>query len=70
MDEARAVLDRLGRIEELERAGAPAGELLDELRALIGEAETWVRREGPGAEDARDAVDRAQAALEEVHQPA
>ena len=44
MDEARAVLDRLGRIDALERAGAPAGELLDELRALVQEAELWARR--------------------------
>jgi broad specificity phosphatase PhoE len=68
MDEARAVLERLGRIDALERDGAPAGELLDELRELVREAEAWARREGPGAQDALDAIDRAQAALEEVHQ--
>jgi hypothetical protein len=45
MDEARAVLDRLGRIEALERDAAPAGELLDELRDLLREAETWLRAE-------------------------
>ena len=45
MDEARAVLERLDRIEELGRAGAPAHELLGELRALVREAETWARRE-------------------------
>jgi hypothetical protein len=67
MDEARAVLERLGRIDALERAGAPAGELLDELRALVGEAEVWARREDSGR--ALDAVDRARTALEEVHQP-
>ena len=39
MDEARAVLRRLDRIEAL------AGELLDELRALVREAETWLRTE-------------------------
>lgn len=68
MDEARAVLERLGRIDALEREGAPAGELLDELRELVREAEVWARREGPGAEEAIDAIDRAQSALEEVHQ--
>jgi hypothetical protein len=69
MDEARAVLERLGRIEALERRGAPAPELLDELRALVVEAERWVRREGDGAEEAMGAVERSRAALEAVHQP-
>jgi hypothetical protein len=45
MDEARAVLYRLDRIEALDRDAAPAGELLDELRGLLQEAETWLRAE-------------------------
>jgi hypothetical protein len=45
MDEARAVLDRLERIEALDRDAAPAGELLDELRSLLREAETWLHAE-------------------------
>jgi hypothetical protein len=45
MEEAEAVLARLDRIEALERAGSPAAELLGELRALVGEAEAWARRE-------------------------
>ena len=45
MDEARAVLDRLDRIEALDRGAAPPGELLDELRDLLREAETWLRTE-------------------------
>jgi hypothetical protein len=45
MDEARAVLDRLDRIEALDRDAAPADELLDELRGLLREAETWLRTE-------------------------
>ncbi|HET8651349.1 MAG TPA: hypothetical protein VFM13_02135 [Gaiellaceae bacterium] len=45
MDEARAVLRRLHRIDALDRADAPAGELLDELRALVRDAETWLRAE-------------------------
>lgn len=45
MDEARAVLDRLDRIESLDRGAAPAGELLEELRDLLREAETWLRAE-------------------------
>jgi hypothetical protein len=46
VEEAHAVLERLNRIEELDRRGAPAPELLQELRALVGEAERWARREG------------------------
>ena len=45
MDEARAVLRRLDRIEALDRGEAPAGELLDELRALVREGEAWLRAE-------------------------
>ena len=45
MDEARAVLERLERIESLERVGAPPDELLAELRLLVREAEVWARRE-------------------------
>jgi hypothetical protein len=52
MDEARAVLARLDRIEALEREGAPPGVLLEELRGLVQEAEAWARLEG----DARAAV--------------
>jgi len=45
MDEARAVLARLERIETLERTGASPEALLAELRALVHEAEVWARRE-------------------------
>jgi hypothetical protein len=61
MDEARAVLARLDRIEELEREGAPPGVLLEELRGLVQAAEVWVRVEGD--ERARLAVERCDAAL-------
>lgn len=54
MDEARAVLGRLERIEELERGGAAAPELLGELRTLVLEAEAWARVDGD--ERARTAV--------------
>jgi hypothetical protein len=46
MDEARAVLERLDRIERLDRAGAPAAELLGQLRELVREAEAWAARDG------------------------
>jgi len=46
MEEARAVLERLERIEALDRAGAGSPELLVELRALLEEAVAWSRTEG------------------------
>jgi hypothetical protein len=61
MDEARAVLARLDRIEELEREGAPPGVLLEELRGLVQAAETWAKLEGD--ERARTAVEHCDAAL-------
>jgi hypothetical protein len=61
MDEARAVLQRLERIESLDRAGAPAADLLVELRALVREAEAWSRVEGGDA--GGDAVERLRSAL-------
>lgn len=45
MDDSDRVLRRLERIERL-RATAPAATLLDELRALLPEAEAWARAEG------------------------
>ena len=61
MDDARAVLARLDRIEALEREGAPPGALLEELRGLVQEAEAWARNEG--GERAREAVKKCAAAL-------
>jgi hypothetical protein len=49
MDESHAILERLERIEELDRAGAGPGDLVDELRALLVEAEAWSRQEGGDA---------------------
>ncbi len=46
MDEARAVLQRLERIEALEREGASPAALLAEMQALVREAEAWARLEG------------------------
>ena len=46
MDEAQSVLERLERIRALDGAGASPGELLDELRELLAEAEAWVGAEG------------------------
>jgi hypothetical protein len=57
MDEARAVLARLDRIEQLERARADPRVLLAELRELVTEAEAWARRErDPQAEAAAQSL--------------
>ena len=45
MEEARAVLARLERIEALEREGAGVPSLLAELRELVREAGEWAERE-------------------------
>jgi hypothetical protein len=53
MEEARAVLARLDRIETLDREHAEPGVLLGELRELVQEVEIWAKRERhPGAEAA------------------
>ncbi|MGH3132387.1 MAG: hypothetical protein ACRDNY_01345 [Gaiellaceae bacterium] len=62
MEEARSVLERLGRIESLDRAGARRPELIAELRALLLEAEAWAKVEGGDAGE--DAVDGLRAALQ------
>jgi hypothetical protein len=63
MDEALRVMDRLARIEALERNGCAADLLLGEVRALLHEAEAWVRAEPGGTERAAEALDRSRAAL-------
>ena len=65
MDEARAVLRRLERIEALEREGAPPRSLLAEVHALVEEAEAWIAAEGSDADGAVEALDRCRAALME-----
>lgn len=52
------MLARLERIEALERAGSPASVLLDEVRALLAEAEDWVRAEPGGTDQAARALER------------
>jgi hypothetical protein len=62
MEEARRVLARLARIEQLEREHAPADQLLGELQELVREAEAWVRVE-PGADAGAEAVERCRVAV-------
>jgi hypothetical protein len=60
---SRQVLDRLARIDALDRSGAAPADLLTELRSLVAEAEVWARTEGGAA--AGEAVDRIRSALSE-----
>jgi hypothetical protein len=69
MEEARAVLERLDRIERLDQEGATPAALLNELRALVADAERWARREGRGTTRARLAVDRCRRTLAEGGAP-
>jgi len=62
MEEARRVLERLARIKQLEREHAPADQLLDQLRELVQEAETWLRAE-PEPAGAVAALAQCRAAL-------
>jgi len=61
MEEARRVIERLERIEALDRSTASPQQLLDEVRGLLRDAEAWVRVEGGDAAD--DAVIRLREAL-------
>jgi hypothetical protein len=63
MDEARAVLRRLRRIDALERKRAPVGSMLTEVRALLSEAEAWVGAEGVGTDGAEEALERCRRSL-------
>ena len=64
MDEARRVLERLERIRLLEREGVHPRHVLAEVRALLGEAEEWMRAERT-AGVAAHAVERCRRTLEE-----
>ena len=60
MDEARAVLVRLERIEGLDRESAHPSLLFAELRELVREAEEWARVDGD---------ERAEEAVAALHFP-
>jgi len=58
VEEARRVIERLDRIETLKQAGAPAEELLGEVRALLRDGEAWLASEPGATKRAREALDR------------
>jgi hypothetical protein len=62
VDQARAVLDRLERIDALKHGDAPAGVLLNEVRSLLAEAEAWIEADRAG-EQAEAALERCRAAI-------
>jgi hypothetical protein len=64
MDEARRVIARLERIDELRRSGARAADLLAEVRALLVDGERWLAAERPeGLDAARLALERCRPQL-------
>ena len=69
MDEARKVIERLERIDELRGRGALPRELLGEIRGLLREGEEWLAAERagaglPGTERARAAIQRCRDRLD------
>jgi hypothetical protein len=62
MEEARAVMRRLERIEALEREGVRPEQLLAEVRELLREGEAWLLRESADSGSAATALDRCRMA--------
>jgi hypothetical protein len=59
----RAILERLERIDGLQRGDAPAEVLLEEVRALLSDAEEWVREDPSAPPRAAEAIERSREAL-------
>jgi hypothetical protein len=64
MEEARAVLQRLARIEALEREAAPPDAVLAEVRELLREGEAWLEAEPERNDLASEALERCRLAYE------
>jgi hypothetical protein len=56
MDEARRVIERLGRIDALRSGGAEPRAILAELRELVREGREWAAVEGAGAGQASSSI--------------
>jgi hypothetical protein len=65
VEKERAILERLERIDGLRRQDAPAEMLLEEVRALLCEAEDWAREEDV-PDRAAKAIERSREALDGV----
>ena len=63
MDEARTVLARLQRLDDLDTRGAPPGALLAEVRVLLAEVDEWLAVEPVGTERAAASLARCRAAF-------
>jgi hypothetical protein len=63
VEKERAILERLERIDGLRQEDAPAGVLLDEVRALLSQAEDWVREEPSPPGRVVEALERSKSAL-------
>ena len=62
MDEARVVLERIRRIDALQRERAGPDALLAEVEQLVVEAERWLDAEG-GDDEAAASLDRVKGAV-------
>ena len=63
VEKEQAIWERLERIDGLREDDAPAGILLAEVRALLAEAEEWMREEADAPRRAAVALDRSKAVL-------
>jgi hypothetical protein len=66
MEEARAIMHRLERIEALEREGAGPKQLLAEVRELLREGEAWLETERGETEQAAEALERCRTTYDDV----
>jgi hypothetical protein len=58
------VIERLARIEALEREGAPPRAVLAEVRELLREGEAWLEGERAESDSAFEALERCRLAYE------
>jgi hypothetical protein len=65
MDEARVVLERIRRIDTLQRERAGPRAVLAEVERLVEEARAWISAEG-GDDRAAATLDRIRGAVEQT----
>lgn len=64
MDEARRVIERLGRIDSLRSGGAEPRAILAELRELVREGRDWLAVEGAAVGESAAAIGSLDEALQ------